>query len=799
MNEQNGTAISEADRHIIERPRLTRLLDETSARVIILVAPAGYGKTTLARQWLAQRPHVWLQANSASADVAALVVQVGASLSNFGGITQDHVREPSTSADDLSQLLGDAVALQLRHLKHWPPDAWFAIDEYELIASSRPSSDYIQQLLHESRLNLLVTSRIRPEWATPRKQLYGDVLLLDQTSLAMNDAEARELLGRRSQDDIRGVVRSAAGWPAVLGLAALTTRPSNATLPHMLYEYFAEELFAQASPQLRQALIHLAAVARLTPAVAAVVMGPRRSGRLLAEASDLGFLAGESEPRLHPLLRSFLLSKRESSRNDSASMKRVVSYLLSEEEWDEAFEVIRNTSQTDALVDLLEGAHTSLLKSGRTTTLLEWLEFADAHRVQSPLLNLIRAELAIRQGSVGHAEQLALQVAEREPMLSARAFCIAGRAAHLDNRGKESVQHFHAAARLAKTDDDHRQAAWGALLTAQDLERDTELRAVFDRFLTYGSGTADDAIRSANAQLAVALSTTGLTGVLQPALTALRTYQDAADPVVVASLLNSLSRSLSLTLRYSEALALAEEELELCNEAGLEFVVPYAHAARGAALMGLRKYGKAEDSLLLAAVSADDLGDKHNIFDVAALHARSVLAQRQIDRAVQLTDREPDPDDVSSGMYAEYVATRGLAFACAGDIDRARELFAAANATSSIPEAVALVSCGSALLVLSDCATGGATESTLDELQPAFELSILDPVLISQRANPNFADVLRDARDRLPRRLVTALSKQDGPPDEDTRWSDLTPREREVLGFLARGFTNRDCRSSRDR
>ena len=38
---------------IIERPRLTRLLDESPARVKMLVAPAGYGKTTLARQWLA--------------------------------------------------------------------------------------------------------------------------------------------------------------------------------------------------------------------------------------------------------------------------------------------------------------------------------------------------------------------------------------------------------------------------------------------------------------------------------------------------------------------------------------------------------------------------------------------------------------------------------------------------------------------------------------------------------------------------------------------------------------------------
>ncbi|MER3411749.1 MAG: hypothetical protein C4305_05175, partial [Thermoleophilia bacterium] len=43
--------------HLIERPRLTSLLDESQARIMMLVAPAGYGKTTLARQWLRSRRH----------------------------------------------------------------------------------------------------------------------------------------------------------------------------------------------------------------------------------------------------------------------------------------------------------------------------------------------------------------------------------------------------------------------------------------------------------------------------------------------------------------------------------------------------------------------------------------------------------------------------------------------------------------------------------------------------------------------------------------------------------------------
>ena len=73
--EPEGTARTRplAQSFIIKRPRLTKLLDESGARIILLVAPAGYGKTTLAREWLGQREDaLWYSGRPAMADVAAL-------------------------------------------------------------------------------------------------------------------------------------------------------------------------------------------------------------------------------------------------------------------------------------------------------------------------------------------------------------------------------------------------------------------------------------------------------------------------------------------------------------------------------------------------------------------------------------------------------------------------------------------------------------------------------------------------------------------------------------------------------
>src|SRR5207247_3063345 len=61
---------------IIQRPRLTSLLDATSSRIIMLVAPAGYGKTTLTRQWMSARAHAWYRGTIAASDVAALALGI---------------------------------------------------------------------------------------------------------------------------------------------------------------------------------------------------------------------------------------------------------------------------------------------------------------------------------------------------------------------------------------------------------------------------------------------------------------------------------------------------------------------------------------------------------------------------------------------------------------------------------------------------------------------------------------------------------------------------------------------------
>src|SRR5262249_59861721 len=102
MVETITAAASPALDHIIERPRLiARLAEGGGARVSVLAARAGYGKTTLAHQWSQRQsgPVAWYRTTRASGDVALLAVQLDDLLAS---IAPELPREPEKGATPAS-------------------------------------------------------------------------------------------------------------------------------------------------------------------------------------------------------------------------------------------------------------------------------------------------------------------------------------------------------------------------------------------------------------------------------------------------------------------------------------------------------------------------------------------------------------------------------------------------------------------------------------------------------------------------------------------------------------------------
>ncbi|HEU0305266.1 MAG TPA: hypothetical protein VFR32_11870, partial [Gaiellaceae bacterium] len=341
--QQSITAGPEIPDYFIERPRLTRLLDEATAPVIMLVAPAGFGKTTLARQWLAAQRRGWYRGTPAAADVAALAVGLARSTATIvpdaGRRMGERLRATGTPEQDVEPL----AELLAEDLADWPADAWLAFDDYQFACESPFAEEFVERVLALCPVKLFLTSRKRPSWATSRRLLYGDIYEVGRNLLAMNQEEAKQVLDDRRGSEATGLIALADGWPAVIGLAALTDEIElpDEGLPEALYGYFAEELYQAADPEVRWSLSQLSLSSSVVPAVAESVLGSGEAERALADGHRLGFLVSSEHGafEIHPLLRTFLEDKFRVLAGDRAPaiVELVVQVHLDRREWDDAF------------------------------------------------------------------------------------------------------------------------------------------------------------------------------------------------------------------------------------------------------------------------------------------------------------------------------------------------------------------------------------------------------------------------------------------------------------------------------
>src|SRR5580765_6176208 len=125
MDEPFEYEITEGRQRIIKRPRLMRILDESEARVMMIIAPAGYGKTTLARHWVTDRagPSAWYTGGPASADVAALCVELADAVQPILPGAGERLRERLSVTNAPEQEVRVLAELLAEDLAEWPEDA----------------------------------------------------------------------------------------------------------------------------------------------------------------------------------------------------------------------------------------------------------------------------------------------------------------------------------------------------------------------------------------------------------------------------------------------------------------------------------------------------------------------------------------------------------------------------------------------------------------------------------------------------------------------------------------------------
>ena len=791
-------------RRIIPRPRLTKLLDESPARIELLVAPAGYGKTTLAQQWLEvpERRDVWYRGGPASADVAALAAGIAIAAAEIvpdaGKRMRQRIRtvgHPEEDVDVLAELFAEDV-------QEWPSDAWLAIDDYHYAMGSVASERFIELLTSETPIQLVVTTRARPSWATARRILYGEIQEIDRRSLTMEREEALDLLSRTDDEETAALLQRARGWPAVLGIAAETgdLQIPLDDLPDQLYDYFAEELYRNAEPSVRDALHRLAAVPTVSVVMARLQFGSSTSD-LVGDCVRLGAATVTNDDIvLHPLLRTFL--NKRLAREDPSELRVIAAesatLLISLGDWDAAFQMIAEHSVPELLVPLVDAAVSDLLAEGRTQTLVNWLDFAERQHLADASLDRAEAEVAFRQARFAKAEMLAVHAATvREAAFAPQMLIRAGQAAVMDSRDAKGLEYFREAQVLAEQDVDRLEAAVGVCFAASELGLADEALKALAALEGLEQGI-DLAARKAIVQLVLSSRMGGVEGALDTGAATLPLLDDLKDPLLITSFLNCYGHFLGLAAHYVDALRVADRHIAIAEEYRLDFAVPHGYVVRAVAHSGLRDFARAGADVDRAEERAGPT-DIHVSMAAAALRTRLALCRGDAAAALFHSTRRWERAG-SRPMMAEYLAYRALCYACLGQQDRSAAYAAKARRLHrSSVETVTLASCAEAVAAII-----AGKENANDLARAAYEVVCasggFDSLVVASRACPDLLDLISQLDDSA-EALNTLLARSNdfhlgrkvgveviGVPLGPL--SELTEREMEVAQLVGYGLTN---------
>jgi LuxR family transcriptional regulator, maltose regulon positive regulatory protein len=788
--------------YIIRRPRLTRLLDDAASRVRLLIAPAGYGKTTLAREWLdvSHRDGAWITATPALADVASFALAfrhtLGRHLPDVGvGLEEQLPIGPRSEANVRS------LARQLAGgLTNWPSDLWLVIDDYHVVMEVPAVEQFFDELISNSSLRVIVASRRRPTWASARRLIYGDLHEIGQSLLAMNYDEASEVLAVAKRKHASGLLALANGWPAIIGLAANADRlgiPAH-SVPAALYEFFAQELYQAVAPQIRQALVSLAFAPSFTVSLAVHTIG-QDAPIALREGERLGFVerARDDVYVMHSLVRDFLKKQAADAQVVvDEIVSRLVSYLFDEGQLNDLFVICREFPGHEATRSATDKVLQALLESDRVSTIERWVVQALTARLDSAAVDLAQAELEFREGRNAQASELAMRGSSRFPKTSplvSKALFRAGMSAYHENRPVQARDRYRMARKTATTTHDRLQALWGEVNVLLETNEDpTDLLRAFEK---EASDSANHQLRLGNARLMAAYRRGGIADAVRHGEALMPLVDRVDDPMVVSAFLHALAHSSVLAGKYDDALLLVNRQLRLISDTRLNFVLPHVLITRASASAGRRNFGEASLNLKQAEQLARDANDRFILGSAAVARVQILLAQGSADRGYRVAESTAVEWSLPA-LRGELLATRALAAAAAGYIDDAEA--ASSQAVDLAHSAEAREFCAWANCVR-DLGGVDFADCVLARFRDCVTSGSIHAFVCAYRAAPSILAILakqRDVRSDLQAIVLRArdeiLGRRAGLDVALTDVANLSPREIEVFALLGEGLTNRE-------
>jgi LuxR family transcriptional regulator, maltose regulon positive regulatory protein len=382
---------------IVSRTALVdRLLASRRVPVVSVVAPAGYGKTTLLAQWAERRGRTaWVSLDERDNDPETLLACAAAALDRVEAIDPKLLRTrwlrgSAIAATAVTRLAGAMSAMT-------EPVA-LILDHVELVSNQECRDAVAELALHlPAGSQLAIATREAPPLPMARLRVAGSVVEIGAGDLAMDASEARGLLeavGVGLADADQGqLIERTEGWPVGLYLAALAINAGgpqrNAGLrfsgdDRLMADYLQAELLSRLSQDQVSFLTRTSVLERMCGPLCDAMLGAAGSAAMLEslERSNLLLVALDRRGewyRYHHLLRDLLgaeLRRREPEIVPQLH-RGAAAWYEANDLGELAIDHAREAGDGDRVARLVLGGMQPVWASGRVDTVLRWMEWLE--------------------------------------------------------------------------------------------------------------------------------------------------------------------------------------------------------------------------------------------------------------------------------------------------------------------------------------------------------------------------------------------------------------------------------------
>lgn len=341
MSDQTRFAPPISGHRTVPRRALLRRLEESALRrLTVIMAPAGYGKTSLAAQWHdALRDGgvqaVWVGLDADHGDQSQFLLAL---LDAIGHLTPDERVAHDTASMSAAALLG-ILATRLRRI---PTPVVLFFDDYHL-AQTDATESVMARLMSDGtleHLKVVLVSRSAPRFPVSQLRLSNELKQIGVGDLAFSDAEAEEFFaeGRSGLDaeQVGGLNRQTEGWAVALQMVRVLASDNietGAVLSDFgagtaeMGNYLSEQVFANLPLRVRHFLLRTAVLPALNRDLAAAITEDAEAatvfGELAGFALPIAVLAGPGGwIRYHPVFSAFLGQEADRQGIDSGAILR---------------------------------------------------------------------------------------------------------------------------------------------------------------------------------------------------------------------------------------------------------------------------------------------------------------------------------------------------------------------------------------------------------------------------------------------------------------------------------------------